>query len=791
VVHAAPRRSLLRRLFSFKGLLSVLLAFVLLGAAAFGAAWALIDIPNPNQLAQAQTSIIYYADGKTELGRMSTVNRESVPLERIPLHARRAMLAAEDRSFYDNPGISPTGIGRAILAAVTGGDRQGGSTITQQYVKNYFLTQDQTLSRKAREFVISLKIEQQLSKDEILANYLNTIYYGRGAYGIQAASKAYFGKDVKELTVGESALLASVIRAPSAYDPALGRKQAQNAKERVRYVLSGMVEQGWLTEAQRRRVSFPDVRKEAPRKERRSGTAGYLVAMVRNELVSRVGLSEDDVDRGGLRIVTTISKWRQEAAVDAVQRKRPSGGSADGIRVGLASVKPGDGAIVALYGGGDYAKNPYNSATQAQLQGGSTFKVFTTVAALQQGISTRTRLDGGSPRYFSEFKGGANPDGKVSNFGNHDYGRVDVRTALAKSSNTAFAELNIKVGPKATKEAAVALGVPANTPGLDDNPANVFGTASPRVLDMANAYATLAAGGKRAEPYIISRITSNDESYEGYIATPNVVDAVSPQVAADALDAMRKVVTRGTGQRAQGLGRPAAGKTGTTDENRAAWFDGVTPQLATAVALYMPDANGNPRPMQDIGGLDELTGGSYPVSIWTAYMRGALDGVPVESFPDRAGIGDDNGGDLGEDPAQQDAREDSTGDDSQGSQDEQDSTPEPSSSQGSTPTWSPTDTEPEPSGTATEGSSGRDEKRPTGRETSRQGDSSESGRDRGDSDSDSGEVESPRREREDSRQGTSREQRQGEGGRSDRGAGRGGREGDASGSVGVVGDRAA
>src|SRR5665811_561517 len=256
----------------------------LVGATLVGVAYATISIPQPNDLANAQASIIYYADGKTELARISEINRESVPLSQIPLHVQHALLAAEDRTFYQNNGVSPTGIGRALIVALKGGPTQGGSTITQQYVKNYFLTQDRTISRKAKEFIISIKIDQQESKNTILANYLNTIYYGRGAYGIQTAARAYFGVDASKLTVAQGALLASVIRGPAFYDPNLGAQQKASATARVKYVLDGMVTEGWLSPAERARTTFPKTL--ARTKQAKGGTVGYITREVRNELTS-------------------------------------------------------------------------------------------------------------------------------------------------------------------------------------------------------------------------------------------------------------------------------------------------------------------------------------------------------------------------------------------------------------------------------------------------------------------------------------------------------------------------
>ena len=310
-----------------KGILGILGILVLLGLLTIAILFAVVRVPDPNEQAQAQTSIIYFSDGQTEMHRFSEVNRESVPLSDVPQHVQDAMLAAEDRNFYDNPGFSLSGISRAVWAAVSGGPTQGGSTITQQYVKNYFLTQDQTIGRKVRELIISIKVEQQQSKQEILQNYLNTIYFGRGASGIQAASRAYFNKTVDQLSVGEGALLASVIRAPSLYDPAEGPEAEKNARERVDYVLDGMVGQGWLTAAQRAGVTFPQV-VESRTRSGASGPNGYIVQQVQNELSSKIGLSEAEIDRGGLRITTTISRDAQTDAITAVQENRPSGGRA-------------------------------------------------------------------------------------------------------------------------------------------------------------------------------------------------------------------------------------------------------------------------------------------------------------------------------------------------------------------------------------------------------------------------------------------------------------------------------
>jgi len=636
---ARPRAKSWRRFFSMKRALLVLLGLFLLGAAVFGVAYAATGIPQPNELANAQASIVYYADGKTEMARISEVggNRESVPLSKIPLHVQRALLAAEDRTFYQNNGVSPSGIGRSVVVALKGGPTQGGSTITQQYVKNYFLTQDRTVSRKVKEFIISLKIDQQESKETILANYLNTIYYGRGAYGIQTAARAYFGHDASRLTVAEGALLASVVRGPEFYDPAKGAEQKARARARVNYVLDGMVSQGWLSPQERAKTRFPKTISRA--RVTNAGPVGHVTEAVRKELEVKLHLTDTDIDRGGLRIVTTVDKRAQDSAVKAVADNMPTEKDAAQLHVGLAAIRPGDGAIVAMYGGKD--GHNLNSATQATMPGGSTFKVFGLLAALQKEISTYKRYDGHSPQFFPEFKDGEEPTGRIANFNNEQFGRIDLRAALAHSVNTVFAQLNIELadgGPQATgvRDAAILAGLPKNTSGLGTEMSNILGNASPHVIDMANAYATIAAQGQRATPYLITQVTSAGEGTD-YKVDKQLSRAFDQKVTADVTEAMTHVVTEGTGQGARALGRPAAGKTGTSQKNKAVWFDGFTPQLSAAVGMYQGDGTKSIK----VAGINEFTGGDYPVRIWTAFMKGALEGQKAIDFPPRAGVGDE------------------------------------------------------------------------------------------------------------------------------------------------------
>ena len=618
-----------------KWVLFSLLSLVALGAVAVAIAYATIKVPAPNDLANAQASIVYYDDGKTELARLSDAqgNRESVPLSKVPDHVQKAVLAAEDRDFYTNPGFSPTGIARSVWQALRGADVQGGgSTITQQYVKNYFLTSDRSLTRKFKEIIISVKIDQQQGKDQILENYLNTIYYGRGAYGIQTASKAYFNKDVSQLSVAEGATLAAIINAPSLYDPALGDKQKANLTSRVAYVLDGMVAEGWLSQADRDKVTGPADTVPPVKSTAVAGPNGYIVDAVRKELGSTLKLSDSDIDRGGLRITTTINKADQDAAVASVQKYLPA--RAPDVQAGLTSIKPGDGAIVAMYGGADFQKTQLNSSTDAIMQAGSTFKPFALIAGLQQGISTKTQFNGNSPITVGNVK--------VPNEFNQSFGMIDLRRATAKSVNTVFVGLNNKVGPANTKNAAIAAGIPQNAAGLDDTLTNVLGTASPHVVDVASAYATIAAQGQKTTPYLVAAVTSDTTDID-YKVNKQPTAAFGADVAADTIDALQQVTASGgTGARAAGLGRPTAGKTGTSDEHKSVWFTGFVPQLVTSVGMYR-DVNGVPQPLDNIPGLgvSEVGGSSLPLSMWLDYMKAATQGMEVQQFPKRAGIGDD------------------------------------------------------------------------------------------------------------------------------------------------------
>ncbi len=606
------------------------MAGAVLGAGGFAAAYALVDVPSPNELADAQTSTVYYSDGTTPIGTFSEVNRQDVSIEQVPEVVQHAVLAAEDRSFYENRGVSPTGIARALWSNVSDGTQQGGSTITQQYVKNYYLSSEQTYTRKAEEFFLALKIDQQQSKAQTLEDYLNTVYFGRGAYGVQAAAREYFGVDVEQLDASQGALLAALLKAPSNYDP---RQDPEAAAQRVSYVLDGMVEEGWLSAQERAAAGVPETR-EPQRSNSYQGTAGYLLDTVKRELTGTAGLTEEQVERGGLRIVTTFDARAQAAAVEAVDEQLPAR-RPEGFHVALSAIDPATGGVVAMYGGADFLERSRNAVTQDTAQAGSTFKPFTLVAALEKGVSLRTTLSGASPMTVDGWP--------ARNFGDQSYGRINLLTATANSVNTVYAQLNEEVGPEATRDVAIRAGYPVDTQDLGDDDttiSNVLGTASPHPIDVTQAYATFAAQGVRTRWHTVASVDDADGT-RTYTASPARERVFSEDVAADATYAMQQVVQQGSGRYARNLGRPAAGKTGTSSGNKSAWFAGYTPQLAASVALYQSGEDGSSVAL-DLG-RGEVTGGSYPVRIWTAFMGAALEGTEEEDFPEPAYVGSSRG----------------------------------------------------------------------------------------------------------------------------------------------------
>ena len=603
------------------------------GATLFAFAWFTVSIPDPNAYVNSQSTIIQYSNG-SEIGRIGSQNRQVLPLAKIPLRLRYAVMAAEDRNFYSNRAFSATGIARALLNNLKSGslNGEGGSTITQQYAKTAFLTPSRTVQRKIKELVISLKLENALTKDQILENYLNTIYFGRGAYGVQTAAQQYFNRNANQLTISQSAIVASILRSPGLYDPFYGDKE-QKARNKARlerrfeYVISGMLDKKWITEAEAKAAKMPMI---APRTTsgQLSGPKGYIIDAVQKEL-SKLGFTQDQLLVGGYVIKTTLDQRAQQSAVDAVNKFTPSPAPTN-LHTALVAIRPGTGEVIAMYGGKDYVVRQLNDATQSIALAGSTFKPFALVAGLEAGIPLTSMWNGDSPQTFDDL-------GKpylVSNYGDEGWGQVDLMTATQHSINTVFVPLGIKAGMDKVVDAARRAGIPESV-AMIATPSVVLGVASPHVIDVANSYATFAAQGVYSKPFMVAQVVGPNKGvlYEG---KPQTQEVFNKDVMADLTYALKSVVNGGTGAAALGLGRPAAGKTGTSQSNASAWFSAYTPQLAASVALFRDSASES---LNGIGGLTSVTGGTFPAKIWTAFMKGALKDEPVMSFPAPANIG--------------------------------------------------------------------------------------------------------------------------------------------------------
>ncbi|MEV6205936.1 transglycosylase domain-containing protein [Kitasatospora sp. NPDC051914] len=640
----ARRRTGWRRLVpTWRAALAGSVAAVLLSVGLFALGLALVQVPDAHAAATAQSNTWLYQDG-TPIARTGQTNRQNVPLDGISPAARQAALAAEDRNFYHEGAVNVQGLARAAFRTATGGSTQGGSTITQQYVKNTYLSQKQSVTRKVKELFIAIKVDATESKDDILAGYLNTSYYGRGAYGIQAAAQAYFGTDADRLNAAQGAYLAALLNAPGAYDVATATPQGrQNAMNRWNYVLDGMVRQHWLSASERAATSFPDV-KEPKSAPGLSGQAGYLVAAATDHLTSQHVLSDAQLAQGGYTITLTVDSERErqlQAAVrsqltdnlDPAKRKKDADAQA-----GAVSVDPKTGAVVALYGGSDATRHWIDNATRQDYQAGSTFKAIALAAALDSGARTQagrritadTVYDGTSGR---PVRGGTGTPYAPPNEGGKDYGQITLQQATDWSVNSVYAQLAQDTGLETVRRTAVALGLPADTPGLSAVPSIPLGAATPSVLQMAGAYAALDNDGKQITPWLVKSVEVEGEQVP--LPAQSTTQAVSTEAARATTAMLRGVVDDpgGTGWRAGALNRPVAGKTGTTDDSRSVWFVGYTPELVTAVALFGQDpASGAQVTLDGIGGTGEAAGGRYPALIWTAYTKAALAGQPVGEF---------------------------------------------------------------------------------------------------------------------------------------------------------------
>ncbi|MCV7348109.1 transglycosylase domain-containing protein [Mycolicibacterium rhodesiae] len=610
----------------------------------FGMAYLIVKVPQPGDLRTNQVSTILASDG-SELAKIVPPegNRVDVTIDQVPVQVRNAVMAAEDRDFYSNPGFSFTGFARALKNNLFGGDLQGGSTITQQYVKNALVGDARSgvggIVRKAKELVISTKMTGEWSKDEIMQAYLNIIYFGRGAYGVSAAAKAYFDKPVEQLTVAEGALLAALIQRPSTLDPAV---DPDGAAKRWNWVLDGMVSMGALSKDERSQQVFPPtVSPEQARSNNvTTGPNGLIERQVTKELLDLFNIDEQTLNTQGLQITTTIDPQAQKAAEDAVSKYLD--GQMPDMRSAVVSIDPKTGGVKAYYGGSDAQGFDF---AQAGLPTGSSFKVFALVAALEQGMGLGYQIDS-SPVTVNGIK--------ITNVEGEGCGVCNIAEALKRSLNTSYYRLMLKLknGPSDVADAAHRAGIAESFPGVDHTlsedgkggPPNngvVLGQYQSRVLDMASAYATLADSGVYHKPHFVQKVVNSrgEVLFDASTADNSGEQRIPKAVADNVTAAMQPIAGYSRGHNLAG-GRPSAAKTGTnqlgdTDANRDAWMVGYTPSLSTAVWVGTTDGT---QPLVTSSG-GQVYGSGIPSDIWKATMDGALKGTDNESFPKPTEIG--------------------------------------------------------------------------------------------------------------------------------------------------------
>ncbi|MGW7078954.1 transglycosylase domain-containing protein [Streptomyces sp. NPDC054866] len=646
-----------------------------------GIAYALVEVPKVDEAAKAQNNVYYWADGKQMVATGGETNRQIIDYDKIPEAMRTAVISAENKTFEDDKGVDPMGITRALVNMAKGGETQGGSTITQQYVKNARLgDQSQTFTRKFKELFISIKVGRTVPKEEIMAGYLNTAYYGRGAYGIQAAARAYFDKDAADLNPSQCALLATVLKGATYYDPAgapevdpAASPQANRdrATKRWNWILDEEVKDGHLTaEVRNKYREFP--RLHNPRSNAQlGGQVGYLVDLAKAYVINNSNgeITANDLQQGGYEIHTTFDRTKVKELEKSVEKVRKAKIKPNlrkdkdtHVQFGGASVDPKNGAIEAIYGGEDATKHFTNNADQTGAQVGSTFKPFVLAAAFKDGtrakdgpevqdetqrtiVNPKSLYSGKNKLKIKNYNDSiwTDREGKEwlqTNDGDQSYNaptyQIDLREAMRESVNSAYVQLGMDVGLDKVKEAAIASGIKENSLASANYPSFSLGTSSPSAIRMAGAYSTFASSGKQNDPYSVKKVEHKGSTV--YQHDPQPKRAFDESVADNVTDVLRTVVEKGTGTSAQLSGRQVAGKTGTTDGNKSAWFVGYTPQLSTAISMYRLDDNeGNKKreflEMFGTGGEEKIHGASFPAQIWKDYMEQALKGERVINFP--------------------------------------------------------------------------------------------------------------------------------------------------------------
>ncbi|GGJ15000.1 transglycosylase domain-containing protein [Streptomyces brasiliensis] len=650
-----------------------------------GIGYAMVSVPDIAKTATAQNNVFEWSDGSVMVATGGETNRQIINYSMIPKEMRYAVISQENKTFETDSGIDPNGIARAFFNMARGGQTQGGSTITQQYVKNAMLDdQSQTISRKFKEIFVAVKVGATVPKDQIMAGYLNSAYFGRGAYGIQAAARAYFNKEAKDLNPGECAFLSALLKGATYYDPAGARSLDQaatpeanrkRALAQMQDTLNKMVQYGHLDASVRAKyTTLPKV--QSPRSNSQlGGQIGYLVDLAKSYIVNNTDITADKLQQGGYTIRTTFDKKKVkalEAAVKKVQKQnikpklRPE--TDTHVQFGGASVDPATGAIKAIYGGENATKHFTDNADATGAQVGSTFKPFVLAAAMKWGVRNPDGLESqaqdertvASPKSLYSGKNKLkikNYDGSVwtdkdgkewlqTNDGNESINppsyKIDLREAMRQSVNSAYVQLGMDVGLDKVKQAALDAGVLEGSLASSAFPSFSIGTSDPSAIRMAGAYATFASSGTQNDPFSVTEVRDKDGVVYTHKAQPK--DAFEPKVADNVTDVLKTVVDKGTGTAAQLPGRDVAGKTGTTDGNKSAWFVGYTPQLSTSISMFRLDDNASNKnrkflEMYGTGGQEKIHGASFPAQIWHDYMAEALQGEQPEKFPTPEPIG--------------------------------------------------------------------------------------------------------------------------------------------------------
>lgn len=611
--------------------LGIIGGLIVLGIVVFAFLYATIQIPAPEDVALSQRTDVYYSDGHTKVGSYSQQNRQIINCSTLPSYVGNAVVSSENRTFWTDPGVDGRSIVRALLNNVSGGARQGASTITQQYAERYYLGETKSYPGKVKEAILALKIAQTQSKKTVLCNYLNTIYFGRESYGIQAAAKSYFNEDAKDLTVGQAALLAGIIPAPNAWAPDVNPAKATQRYERTlrimhadHHISDDQFEQAMAHEPK-------PVRYEAGNQF--AGPNGYLLRLVEQELTRHKTFTSDELATGGYKIVTTINKARQ----DVMQRIGDSraAGEPDSISHAGVSINATNGEVEALYGGTDYLKNQLNKSTQASFQPGSTMKPFTLLTAVSRGMSLNTVFNGSSGRVFP---GLSQP---VNNYANANYGNVNMYQAVAESVNTAFVDLDNCVGPAQTAATMAKAGIRSR---IDKTSLyNTLGINSITAYDLARGYTTIASGGIRRTIHVVRSVTDT-QGRQLYRAPTGGTREFSKQAANLTRHAMEADTRYGFSAPVRTINRPLASKSGIANDSTAADFVVLSPHTATVFAIWDSDAKGNAKAFS--GPFTSYAEDTYPAQMFADYARQAWANEPVSQFEpviDNGRIGGPNG----------------------------------------------------------------------------------------------------------------------------------------------------